>query len=162
MPVVGEPETLGAQPNRPIPVCPSLSAVSPRPSTDASASCRWSGTAALSSGECAVDACVPREDIAAELRNEDRTLVRVYVDEDRNLQRLPDDTFVRNVVLDGPDDEAVIHAQLADSPPDATDDDLMLSALLHGAISPSFVRSTTRTTKTSCRACSNWMSIRTN
>lgn len=97
--------------------------------------------AALAAGEYGVDACVSREDIAAEFRNEDLQLVRVYVDEERNLRRVADDSFVRNVVdADLADDEAVIQAQLANIPADATDDDLMVSALLHGAIPPSFVR----------------------
>jgi|GEM_PF-1563611 hypothetical protein len=97
--------------------------------------------AVLSPGDYGVDACVAREDIAAEFRNEDLRGVRVYVDEDRNLRRVADDTFVRNVVTRAGDDEqAVIEGMLADIPPDTDDETVMISALLHGAVPPSFVR----------------------
>lgn len=95
----------------------------------------------LSSGNYGTDVCVAREDIAAEFRNEDLQLIRVSVDENRDLRRIDDDTFVRNVVdTDFADDDAVIQAQLDDIPAAATEDDLMVSALLHDAIPPSFVR----------------------
>ena len=97
--------------------------------------------ATLSPGDYGVDACVAREDIAAEFRNEDLQMVRVYVDDDRNLRRMADDTFVRNVVTEAGDDEhAVIEGMLADIQPDADDEAVMISALLHGAVPPSFVR----------------------
>jgi hypothetical protein len=97
--------------------------------------------AALETGAQGTDVCVRREDIAAEFRNEDLHLVRVYIDENRDLRRLDDDTFVRNVVDEElADHRAVIEAQLADIPPDATEGDLMVSALLHSAIPPAFVR----------------------
>jgi len=97
--------------------------------------------AVFSAGDYGVDACVAREDIAAEFRNEDLRLVRVYVDDDRNLRRVADDTFVRNVVTQAGDDEqVVIEGMLADIPPEADDEEVMVSALLHGAVPPSFVR----------------------
>ncbi|WP_236044567.1 hypothetical protein [Haloarcula salinisoli] len=96
--------------------------------------------AVFSPGDYGVDACVAREDIGEKFRNEDLRLVRVYVDDDRNLRRVADDTFVRNVVLEAGDEDAIIEGMLADIPPAADDEDLMISALLHGAVPPSFVR----------------------
>jgi len=97
--------------------------------------------AVLSPGDYGVDACVAREDIAAEFPNKDLRAVRVYLDEDRNLRRVADDTFVRNVVTEaGGDEQAVIEGMLADIPPDADDEAVRISALLHGAVPPSFVR----------------------
>jgi hypothetical protein len=97
--------------------------------------------AVLESGTYGTDVCVHREDIATEFCNEDLTLVRVYVDENRDLRRVDDDSFVRNVVdEDFADHKAVIAAQLADSPPDATEDEQMVSALLHEATPPVFVQ----------------------
>lgn len=96
--------------------------------------------AALKPGDYGTDVCVHREDIAAEFHNEDIELVRVYVDESGDLRRVSDDSFVRNVVVDAPDDATFVKRMLMDIPPDATEDDLMTSALLHDAIPPSFVR----------------------
>lgn len=97
--------------------------------------------AVLSPGDYGVDACIAREDIGEKFRNDELRSVRVYVDDDRNLRRVADDTFVRNVVTEAGDDEqAVIKGMLADIPPDADDKELMISALLHGAVPPSFVR----------------------
>jgi len=97
--------------------------------------------AALESGAYGTDVCVAREDIASEFRNENLQLVRVYVDENRELRRLNDDTFVRNVVNENlTDHRAVIEAELAAIPPDADEDELMVSALLHDAVPTSFVR----------------------
>lgn len=97
--------------------------------------------AQLEPGTYGADVCVHRDDIAAEFRNEDMQLVRVRVDEDRNLRRIDDDTFVRNIVVDSLEDKvAFVKQMLADIPPDARQDELMVSALLHEAIPPSFVR----------------------
>lgn len=97
--------------------------------------------AVLSPGEYGIDACITREDIGGKFRNDELRTVRVYVDDDWNLRRVEDDTFVRNVVFEaGGDEQAVIKGMLADIPPDADDEKLMISALLHGAVPPSFVR----------------------
>jgi len=97
--------------------------------------------AALESGAHGTDVCVAREDITSQFRNDDLQLVRVYVDENRDLRRLDDDTFVRNVVDENlTDHRAVIEAELAAIPPDADEDELMVSALLHDAVPTSFVR----------------------
>lgn len=96
--------------------------------------------AALAPGEYGTDVCVYRDDIAAEFRNEDLELVRVYVDEAGDLRRISDDAFVRNVVRGGPDDKvAFVKRMLAGVPADANDDDLMVSPLLRGPIPPAFV-----------------------
>lgn len=97
--------------------------------------------AALEPGEYGTDVCVSPDDIAAEFRNEDLELLRVYVDEDRNLRRVSDDTFVRNVVVDAPDDnQAFVKAMLADVPSEVDKTDQMVSALLNDPIPPAFVR----------------------
>ncbi|MDS0474448.1 hypothetical protein [Natrinema sp. 1APR25-10V2] len=97
--------------------------------------------AALETGEMGTDLCVPREKIAPEFRNEDLELVRVRVDEQRDLRRTDTDSFVRNIVDDDPgDDAAFMMAMLADIPADAVEADLMVSALLRDAIPPAFVR----------------------
>ena len=97
--------------------------------------------AVLKPGDYGVDACVARDDIAPEFHNEDLQAVRVYIDEEWNLRRVSDDSFVRNIVTDSPDDEmAFIKRMLAEIPPGAADDDLLVSALLHSAIPPEFVR----------------------
>ncbi|MDS0261027.1 hypothetical protein NDI56_16630 [Haloarcula sp. S1CR25-12] len=96
--------------------------------------------AALEPGDYGTDVCVRRDDIAAEFHNEDIELVRAYVDEHQDLRRVSDDSFVRNVVVDAPDDAAFIKRMLVDIPSDATEDTLMASALFHGAIPSSFVR----------------------
>lgn len=95
----------------------------------------------LAPGEYGTDVCVRQDDIAAEFRNDDLELVRVGVDEDRNLRLVGDDSFVRNVVVDGPDDNsAFIEQMLADVPKDADSADLMVSVLLNDAVPPAFVR----------------------
>ncbi|WP_339106349.1 hypothetical protein [Haloterrigena salinisoli] len=97
--------------------------------------------AALEAGDIGTDLCVPRDKIAPEFRNEDLEVVHIRVDEERNLRRLEDGTFVRNVVDDDPgDDMAVMMAMLEDIPADAAADELMVSALLHEAVPPAFVR----------------------
>lgn len=97
--------------------------------------------ASLESGAVGTDLCVPREKIGPEFRNEDLELVRVRVDEQRDLRRLDDGSFVRNVVDDDPGDPAAfMQAMLEEIPADATADDLMVSALLKDAIPPAFVR----------------------
>lgn len=97
--------------------------------------------AALETGEFGTDLCVPRDKIAPEFRNGDLELVRVRVDEQRNLRRLDDGSFVRNVVDDDPGDPAAfMQAMLEEIPTGATADDLMVSALLKDVIPPAFVR----------------------
>ena len=97
--------------------------------------------ASLETGAIGTDLCVPREQIGPEFRNEDLELMRVRVDEERNLRRLDDGSFVRNVVDDDPGDPAAfMQAMLEEIPADATADDLMVSALLHEAVPPAFVR----------------------
>ncbi|WP_254763715.1 hypothetical protein [Natrinema marinum] len=97
--------------------------------------------AALETGDIGTDLCVPRGEIAPEFSNEDLELVRVRVDENRSLRRIDTDSFVRNIVDDDPgDDAAFMMAMLADVPADATEDTLMVSALLRDAIPPAFVR----------------------
>lgn len=97
--------------------------------------------APLEPGAYGTDVCVDPDDIAAEFRNEDLELVRVYVDEERTLRRVRDDSFVRNLVVDAPDDNvAFVKAMLADVPSDAAATDPRVSALLNDAIPPSFVR----------------------
>ncbi|ELY69957.1 hypothetical protein [Natrinema versiforme] len=97
--------------------------------------------AALETDAIGTDLCVPREKIGPEFRNEDLELVRVRVDEQRDLRRLDDGSFVRNVVDDDPGDPAAfMRAMLEEIPAGATADDLMVSALLKDAIQPAFVR----------------------
>ena len=97
--------------------------------------------AALDSGEFGADVCVYRDDIREEFRNDDLHLVRVRVDERGDLRRFEDGTFVRNVVKDNSGGKGdVIGRMLDDIPADATRDEQMVSALLHEAIPPSFVR----------------------
>lgn len=97
--------------------------------------------AALSAGEYGADVCVAPEDIDPEFPNEDLQLERVYVDENGDLRRVDDDTFVRNVV-DGhyEDDGAFLEAMLSEVPDDADHDRLMVSTLLHERIPTTFVR----------------------
>jgi len=97
--------------------------------------------AALKIGEIGTDLCVPREKIDSVFRNKDLQLVRVRVNENRDLWRVDDNTFVRNVVDEDPgDDAAFLMEMLADIPADAAEDGLMVSALLQAAIPPAFVR----------------------
>jgi hypothetical protein len=97
--------------------------------------------ATLEAGECGTDVCVPRDEISRSFPNEDIQLVRVYVDENRHLRRVKDDSFVRNVVDEDPgDDMAFVKAMLADVPADANPSGVMVSALLDGLIPDSFVR----------------------
>jgi len=96
--------------------------------------------AALEVGEYGADVGVHPDDIAPEFRNEDLRLVRVYRDDQGNLRRVEDDAFVRNVVVDSENNEELVRGMLANVPADARDSDLLLSALIHEAIPPSFVR----------------------
>lgn len=96
--------------------------------------------AALDAGEFGAEVGVHVDDIAEEFVNEDLELVRVYVDEDRNLRRVDTDTFVRNVVDDADSDIEMMKGMLGDVPPDANQADQLASALFHEAIPPSFVR----------------------
>ncbi|AGB30397.1 hypothetical protein Natpe_0467 [Natrinema pellirubrum DSM 15624] len=87
------------------------------------------------------DLCVLREKTAPEFRTDDLELVRVYVDDQRNLRRIDTDVFGQNIVDDDPgDDAASMMAMLADVPADAAEDDLLVSAVLREAIPPAFVR----------------------
>ena len=97
--------------------------------------------AALETGAIGTDLCVPRERIGPEFRNEDLELVRVRVDGQRDLRRLETGAFVRNVVDEAPGDPAAfMMAMLEEIPPGATEDDLMVSALLHEAVPPAFIQ----------------------
>lgn len=95
---------------------------------------------ALDPGDYGTDVRVHREDIATEFHNEDLRLVRVYRDDQENLRRVEGGGFVRNVVVDPENDEALIRGMLAEIPPNADDNNLLVSALLHGAIPSSFIR----------------------
>ncbi|WP_226023708.1 hypothetical protein [Halomicrobium salinisoli] len=97
--------------------------------------------AALSAGDYGADVCVAPEDIDPEFPNEDLQLERVYVDENDDLRRVDDDTFVRNVV-DGhyEDDGAFLEAMLSEVPDDVDHDRLRVSTLLHERIPTAFVR----------------------
>lgn len=96
--------------------------------------------AALDPGDYGTDVCVHRKDIAPEFHNEDLRLVRIYRDGQGNLRRVEGGGFVRNVVVDPENDEAFVRGMLAEIPPNADNDDLLVSALLHSAIPSSFVR----------------------
>lgn len=97
--------------------------------------------AALAVGGHGADVCVHRDDISTEFQNEILELVRVRVDENRDLRRVDSDRFVRNIaVADSNDRHSVIERMLADIPADATDDDRYVSALLRDVIPPEFVR----------------------
>lgn len=97
--------------------------------------------ASLDSGEFGAEVGVHREDLSWEFENDDLELIRVYVDEDRNLRRVDTDAFVRNVVDEDLDDEsAVMQGMFADPPPDAREADVRVSALLHDAVPAEFVR----------------------
>lgn len=97
--------------------------------------------ASLETGEIGTDLCVPREKIGPEFRNEDLELVRVRVDAQRDLRRVDDGSFVRNVVDEDPGDPAAfMQAMLEEIPADAAADELMVSALLKEAVPPAFVR----------------------
>ncbi|AWB26353.1 hypothetical protein [Halococcoides cellulosivorans] len=100
--------------------------------------------AALDPGEYGTEVCVDPDDVDAGFRDADLELVRVYVDEDRNLRRVEDDRFVRSVITDGPDDNvAFVDAMLTEAPTDAPPSTPRASALLNDAISPAFVRAAT-------------------
>lgn len=97
--------------------------------------------AALETGAIGTDVCVSRDEIAPQFDNENLQLVRVRIDEQRNLRRLDDDSFVRNVVDDPADDQlTLVKGMLSDIPTDGVEQNLMVSALLHEDIPPSFVR----------------------
>jgi hypothetical protein len=96
---------------------------------------------ALDHGEYGADICVHRDDISESFTNDDIQLVRAYAGRNRDLRHVDDERFVRNVVdVDLDSDLAYIQRMLAEIPTDATDDDLMISALLQKTIPPSFVR----------------------
>ena len=97
--------------------------------------------AALDVGEYGADVCLHRDDIARSFPNEDLRLIRVEVDEERNLRRVDTGAFVRNVVDADPGDDAdLVGRMLSDIPADATEEDLHVSALFHAAVPPAFVR----------------------
>ncbi|WP_233357368.1 hypothetical protein [Halococcoides cellulosivorans] len=100
--------------------------------------------AALDPGEYGTEVCVDPDDVEAGFRDADLELVRVYVDDDRNLRRVEDDRFVRSVIVDGPDDNvAFVDAMLTEAPPDAVPSVPRASALLNDVIPPAFVRAAT-------------------
>lgn len=96
--------------------------------------------AGLDMGEFGTEVGVHPDDIAEEFVNDDLELVRVYVDDDRNLRRVDTDAFVRNVVDDAASDVETVKEMLGDVPRDASDAEKRVSALLHEAIPSSFVR----------------------
>jgi len=97
--------------------------------------------AALDVGEYGADVCLHRDDIARSFPNEDLRLIRVTVDEERDLRRVDTGAFVRNIVdAEAGDDADLVGQMLCDIPADATDSDLHVSALLHAAVPPAFVR----------------------
>jgi hypothetical protein len=97
--------------------------------------------AALDTGAYGTDVCVPRDEISQSFPNEDIQLVRLYVDENRHLRRVEDESFVRSVVDEDPgDDMAFVKSMLADMPAEANPNDGVVSALLDGLIPESFVR----------------------
>lgn len=96
---------------------------------------------ALDPGDFGADVAVYRDDIAEEFVDEDLELVRVHVDENGDLRRISDDSFVRNVADVGlADDEALVGSMLDDVPSDAARDEQMVSALVSESIPPEFVR----------------------
>jgi len=85
--------------------------------------------------------CVHRDNITTEFPNEIVELIRVRVDENRDLRRVDSDRFVRNIVDEPPDDDgAALKQMLGDVPVDATEDDLYVSTLFMNLIPPAFVR----------------------
>ena len=101
---------------------------------------KFDSFAALEPGEYGTDVGVHPDDIAPEFHNEDLRLARVYRDDQGNLRRVEGGGFVRNVVVDPENDEALVRGMLAEIPPSADNNNLLVSALLHGAIPSSFVR----------------------
>ncbi|WP_436925776.1 hypothetical protein [Halosimplex amylolyticum] len=96
--------------------------------------------AALETGEYGADLGVVPDDIAGEFTNDALRLRRVRVDDDRNLRRIDDNAFVRNIVDEEPADQIeLIQAMLSEIPREPNTDE-HASALLHDAIPPSFVR----------------------
>ncbi|WP_436928745.1 hypothetical protein [Halosimplex halobium] len=94
----------------------------------------------LESGEYGADVGVEPDDISGEFTNDVLRLRRVRVDDERNLRRVDDNAFVRNVVDEKHDDQLdLIQAMLAEIPREPHTDE-HASALLHEAIPPSFVR----------------------
>ncbi|WP_209452231.1 hypothetical protein [Halosimplex halophilum] len=94
----------------------------------------------LDAGEYGADVGVEPDDISGEFTNDALRLRRVRVDDERNLRRVDDDAFVRNVVDKKHDDQLdLIQAMLAEIPREPHTDE-HASALLHEAIPPSFVR----------------------
>lgn len=96
--------------------------------------------AAFDVGEYGAELGVHRDDIAPELSHETLQLVRVRVAEDGTLRRADDDAVVRAIVHEAQSEDALLDGMLADLPPEADEDDLLLSTLIHEAIPPAFVR----------------------
>ncbi len=96
--------------------------------------------AALEPGEYGADVGVHPDDIAPSFRNEDLQFVRGYVDDQRNLRRADGGAFVRNVVSEAGSDEELVQKMLEDVPPESGGDTHLVSALIHEAIPPAFVR----------------------
>lgn len=96
--------------------------------------------AALAPGEYGADLVVSQADLDGEFRNEDAELVRVYVDENRDLRRVDDDSFVRNVVTEtSGSDHETIGQMAANLPPGTDPEDVPMSVLLNEQVPPSFV-----------------------
>lgn len=86
---------------------------------------------ALEPTEYGTDAVVEKSDIAPEFTNEALTLERVYRDEEDNLRRIEDDSFVRRLIDDG---------EVGALPADADPDHERVSALIQESVPPAFVR----------------------
>jgi len=96
--------------------------------------------ASLNRGEYGADIGVPPDEIADEFRNDALRLRRVRVDDERNLCRTDTGAFVRNIVDRESDDRIeLIQHMLSDVPREPNTDE-HVSALLHHAIPPTFVR----------------------
>lgn len=96
--------------------------------------------AGLNRGEYGADIGVLPNEIADEFRNDALRLRRVRVDDGRNLCRTDTGAFVRNIVDRESDDRIeLIQDMLSDVPREPNTDE-HVSALLHHAIPPTFVR----------------------
>ncbi|ACV12201.1 conserved hypothetical protein [Halorhabdus utahensis DSM 12940] len=95
---------------------------------------------ALEPGEYGADVGVHPDDITSIFRNEDLQLVRVYVDDHGDLRRADGGAFVRNVVSKAANDKELVQKMLANIPLESNEEARLISALLHEAIPPAFVR----------------------
>jgi len=102
--------------------------------------------AELEPGEYGADIVIPQNDLDGEFDNDAAELVRVYVDENYNLRRIEDDSFVRNVVTDATGTERqIIDRMAADRPPGVDAEDVPLSVLVNDDVPAEFVRLETPT-----------------